>query len=64
MKNARTVSLGELENTAKSLDLQILKLDRRGAHATPQEHWRALELKKLRLATLDRLAELKHRYSS
>jgi len=63
MKNARTLSLGELENTAKTLDLQILKLDRRGAHITPQEHWRALELKKLRLATKDRLDELRHRFS-
>lgn len=63
MKQMTRLSLGELENTARTLDLQILKLDRRGAHATPDEHYRAVELKKLRLAAKDRLAELNHRYS-
>ncbi len=64
MKQNARFSVGELETTKKTLDLQILKLDRRGAHASPQEHMRAVELKKLRLATLDRLFELKRRFSS
>ncbi len=62
MQMAR-LSLGELENTARTLDLQILKLDRRGAHLTPDEHYRAAYLKKIRLATKDRLDELRDRYS-
>ena len=54
MKQMIRVSLGDLEAQTRTLDLQILKLDRRGAHITPFEHARATELKKLRLATKDR----------
>jgi hypothetical protein len=51
--------VGELENNARALDLQINKLDRRGAHQTPSEHFRVTELKKLRLQTKERLDELR-----
>jgi hypothetical protein len=61
MNHKARLSLGELENNAKSLDLQILKLERRGWHMTPEEQSRAAELKKLRLATKDRLDDLRHR---
>ena len=55
MKQMVRVSLGDLEAQSRSLDLEILKLDRRGAHITPVEHLRATELKKLRLMTKDRV---------
>jgi hypothetical protein len=58
MKQMTRLSLGDLVTTARTLDLQILKLDRRGAHLTPEEHIRAVELKKLRLQAKDRLDEL------
>ena len=58
MKQMVRVSLGDLEAQTRTLDLEILKLDRRGAHITPFEHLRATELKKLRLVTKDRLHDL------
>ena len=57
----KQLSLGELENTARALDLQINKLDRRGWHQTPVEHLRVTELKKLRLQTKERMDELRFR---
>ncbi len=48
-------SLTDLEARHRTLDLQIKKLDRRGMHMTPHEQLRAMELKKLRLATKDEL---------
>ena len=62
MKQMARLSFNELENTARALDLQINKLDRRGAHQTTSEHLQATELKKLRLQTKERLDELRHRY--
>ena len=53
------VTVGELEAESRSLDHQIQKLDRRGAHITPPEQMRATELKKRRLAAKDRLGELR-----
>jgi len=63
MKQMTRLSLGELVTTARTLDLQILKLDRRGSHATPEDLLRAAELKKMRLLAKDRLSELNYRYS-
>ena len=60
MKEMTRLSLGELELNARVLDNQINKLDRRGAHQTPEEHWRVTELKKVRLLTKERLDELRH----
>ncbi len=62
MKQMTRLSLGELVSTTRTLDLQILKLDRRGAHATPEDLVRAAELKKIRLQAKDRLNELSHGY--
>jgi uncharacterized protein YdcH (DUF465 family) len=53
------VTVGELETTHRSLDRQIKKLNHRGSHMTPQERSVAAELKKLRLATKDRIALVK-----
>ena len=47
-----------LENTYRSLDARIKKLDRR-AHLTPSERTLAVELKRARLAVLDRLTTLR-----
>jgi hypothetical protein len=49
----------ELEAQSRALELQIMKLDRRGAHITPPEQLRATQLKKLRLAAKDRLGALR-----
>ena len=62
MKQMARLSFNELENTARALELQINKLDRRGSHQTLAEHFRATELKKLRLQTKERLDELRHRF--
>jgi hypothetical protein len=59
MKRLARVSARELEAESRTLELQIKKLDRRGAHITPPEQQRAVELKKLRLLTKDRLSELR-----
>jgi hypothetical protein len=55
----KQTSVRELETIHRSLDLQIRKLERRGYHMTPPEQLRATELKKLRLATKDRLEGLR-----
>ena len=55
----KQTSVRELESIHRSLDLQIRKLERRGYHMTPPEQLRATELKKLRLATKDRLSDLR-----
>ena len=49
----------ELEARHRTLDLQIKKLDRRGMHMTPHEQLQAMELKKLRLATKDKLSSFR-----
>jgi hypothetical protein len=59
MKVFAHVTVDELEVESRSLELQIQKLDRRGAHITPLEQRRATELKKLRLVAKDRLGELR-----
>jgi uncharacterized protein YdcH (DUF465 family) len=59
MKVFAHVSVTELEAQSRSLDHQIQKLDRRGAHITPPEQMRATELKKLRLAAKDKLGALR-----
>jgi hypothetical protein len=51
------VSAADLEAQTRRLDFQILKLDRRREHITPPEAQRATELKKLRLAYKDLLAQ-------
>jgi hypothetical protein len=55
----RRITLSELEARFHDLDSEIHKLDRRGDHMTPFDRQRATELKKLRLATKDRLDALR-----
>ena len=59
MKQMVRISAVDLETQSRTLDLEILKLDRRGSHITPVEQTRAVELKKIRLAMKDRLSELR-----
>jgi hypothetical protein len=54
----RQVDVRELERRRKTLEAQIHEIERRGAHMTPEEHMRAAELKKRRLATKDWLSTL------
>jgi uncharacterized protein YdcH (DUF465 family) len=61
MKLSAHVSVVELENEHRVLDRQIKKLNHRGIHMTPGEQVEAVELKKLRLATKDRLASVTRR---
>ena len=61
MKLSAHVSVGELEQEHRVLDRQIKKLNHRGQHMTPHERIEASELKKLRLATKDRLASVGRR---
>jgi hypothetical protein len=49
------MDVGELEQTARSLENAIHELDRRGSHMTPEDRERAAELKRLRLVAKDRL---------
>jgi len=49
------VDAHDLELAHRTLDDEIHKLDRRGAHMTPEDRLRAAELKKQRLAARDRL---------
>ncbi len=49
----------ELEKEHRSLDQEIHALERRGMHMTPPEQVRAVELKKRRLATKDRIIDLR-----
>ncbi|HXX66431.1 MAG TPA: YdcH family protein [Polyangiaceae bacterium] len=51
----------ELELRHQALDAQIHKLDRRGAHMTPEDRQRAAELKKRRLETKDRIYAIRAR---
>jgi uncharacterized protein YdcH (DUF465 family) len=51
----RQIDVRELEDRHRTLKAQIHEIERRGMHMTPQEHLRAAELKKRRLATKDRL---------
>ncbi|MBL8608897.1 MAG: DUF465 domain-containing protein [Myxococcales bacterium] len=55
---AQHLSHAQLVEHARVIDMQIKKLDRRGAHITPPEQALATELKKLRLALKDRLDAL------
>lgn len=57
--NLSHATVMELEAQSRALELQIMKLDRRGAHLTPPERMRATQLKKLRLAAKDRLGALR-----
>ena len=47
-----------LENTYRTLDARIKKLDRRGSHMTPNDHLLSTQLKRARLAILDRISSL------
>ncbi|MCL2450778.1 MAG: DUF465 domain-containing protein [Polyangiaceae bacterium] len=49
----------ELELRHRALSLQIHKLERRGLHMTPEDRFRASELKKHRLLTKDQLVALR-----
>jgi uncharacterized protein YdcH (DUF465 family) len=55
MKQSAHVSVGDLENEHRQLDRLIKKLNHHAAHMTPHEHVEVVTLKKLRLATKDRL---------
>jgi hypothetical protein len=54
----RQVDVRELELRQRTLESQIREIERRGVHMTPEEHMRAAELKKRRLATKDWLTTL------
>jgi hypothetical protein len=54
----RQVDVRELELRQRTLESQIHAIERRGVHMTPEEHMRAAELKKRRLATKDWLTTL------
>jgi uncharacterized protein YdcH (DUF465 family) len=51
----RQIDVRELEVRHRTLEAQIHEIERRGMHMTPKEPLRAVELKKRRLATKDRL---------
>jgi hypothetical protein len=54
----KQVDVRELELRRQALEAQIHEIERRGMHMTPEEHRRAVELKKRRLATKDWLNTL------
>jgi Protein of unknown function (DUF465) len=54
----KQVDVRELELRRQALEAQIHEIERRGMHMTPEEHMRAVELKKRRLATKDWLNTL------
>lgn len=54
-------TMAALEAQHRMLDLQIRRLERRGLRMTPPERDQASALKRLKLATKDRLAELTRR---
>jgi uncharacterized protein YdcH (DUF465 family) len=62
MKRSVATTIAELEAKHRQLDFEINELDRRGYHITPGEEARAHQLKKLRLATKDRLFDLRRSY--
>ena len=55
--NIRRLSARDLEAQARNLEAQIKKIEHR-PRPTPSERHLATELKKLRLATKDRLEEI------
>lgn len=55
----KQLSVRDLETEHRSIDKEIQRLERRGMHMTPPEQQRAAELKKRRLATKDRLIDLR-----
>jgi hypothetical protein len=57
----KRIDIHELELRQQSLDYAIHELDRRGGHMTPEDRFRAAELKRQRLATKDRLLALRGR---
>jgi uncharacterized protein YdcH (DUF465 family) len=57
----KRLDVRELELRHNALDFAIHELDRRGSHMTPEEHDRATELKRQRLATKDQLYALGRR---
>ena len=56
MKLSAKVTVNDLETEHRLLDRQIKKLNHEGKHLTPLEQVEVMQLKKLRLATKDRLA--------
>ena len=58
--NLSRLTASDLENQARSLDLQLKKLAHR-PRPTPSEQQLTAELKKMRLATKDRLSEVPRR---
>jgi uncharacterized protein YdcH (DUF465 family) len=56
MKLSAHVTVNELESEHRVIDRQIKKLNHRGSHMTPPEQAEVAQLKKLRLATKDRIA--------
>ena len=56
MKRTTHPSVHELEDRTRELDSRIHKLERRGFRMTPHEQEETSRLKRLRLATKDRLA--------
>jgi uncharacterized protein YdcH (DUF465 family) len=57
----RRIDIRDLELRHQNLDTQIHELDRKGAHMSPVDRFRAAELKKLRLATKDQLYAMRGR---
>jgi uncharacterized protein YdcH (DUF465 family) len=55
----KRIDVRELELRHNALDFAIHELDRRGSHMTPEDRSRVFELKKLRLATKDKLYSLR-----
>lgn len=55
--NLSRLTASDLENQARSLELQLKKLAHR-PRPTPSEQQLTAELKKMRLATKDRLSEV------
>jgi uncharacterized protein YdcH (DUF465 family) len=58
MKLSAHVTVNDLETEHRQLDRLIKKLNHRNLHLTSTERTQVVELKKLRLATKDRLASV------